>query len=491
MLDVEDIHKCLQGNICRCTGYRPIVEGMKKCLEESKAEKNETIIPATRIQIEIMPTLLKNQFDVNFGFIPTNLEQVLEMTKKNPDYIFVQGGTGKYQMAGKKEKSSKFEIYLGHIQELKSAKVDPENGNVHVGSGLKLVEMEEFLKKNVEFCQPFLEAFGTLASPQIRNVATIGGSIFWRHTSSDLWPLYLIYECQVKILDLKNETESVISVQNIFEYHETNCLILELIIPNPGDSEIVGKFYKKARRSEFDLAILNVGILAKFIGHRIEFIKIAFGGSDNLLQIQSPESNDISLAKNTMNYLTNLNSLENISYEELMSKINIDLYGGGNHQEKTSNNVRSKHRISIALYFLKDFLTSFSKQNQVNLIADDKKYKSFKSMQINQEDEKGLKNGHVFQSVPHIWGQDLASGKAKFISDLPTYENELELILIRSSKSHAKIKTLDVNEALQMKGIIGCLTAKDLPESRDPIIYFIEIRSPFRHKQSFWIKQVP
>ena len=467
-MDVEDIHKCLQGNICRCTGYRPIVEGMKKCLEQKNL-----LIPKTRIQIEVMPTFLKNQFDENFGFIPNNLQQVLETTKKNPNYIFVQGGTGKYQMmADQKKKNtniSRFEIYLGQIQELKSAKIDPQTGNVHIGSGLKLVEMEEFLKmKNVKFCQPFLEAFGTLASPQIRNVATIGGSILWRHSSSDLWPLYLIYECQIKILDLKNETESVISAQNIFEYQDRDCLILELIIPNPRDSDIVGKFYKKARRSEFDLAILNMGILAKFIGNRIEFIKIAFGGSDNLLEVQSHDSNNISpsLAKNTMNYLRNQNSSENISCEELMNKIKIDLYGE-NDQEKISKNVRTKHRISIALHFLKDFLTSFSKQNQANLKTDYKKYKSFKSMQIYQEDEKCLKNGQVYQSVPHIWGQDLASGKAKFISDLPTYEAELELILIRSTKSHAKIKTLDFNEALQMKGIVGCLTAKDLPESRN------------------------
>ena len=109
MLDVEDIHKCLQGNICRCTGYRPIVEGMKKCLEQKNL-----LIPKTRIQIEVMPTFLKNQFDENFGFIPNNLQQVLETTKKNPNYIFVQGGTGKYQMMDDQKKNdtnvSRFEI---------------------------------------------------------------------------------------------------------------------------------------------------------------------------------------------------------------------------------------------------------------------------------------------------------------------------------------------------------------------------------------------
>ena len=72
---------------------------MNKCLK-NQPEENQ-IIPKPKIHIEVlMPTLLKNQFDENFGFIPINLEQVLEMTKKNPDYIFVQGGTGKYEGQG-------------------------------------------------------------------------------------------------------------------------------------------------------------------------------------------------------------------------------------------------------------------------------------------------------------------------------------------------------------------------------------------------------
>ena len=34
-LDIEDIDKCLQGNLCRCTGYRPIVEGFRKCAKQN------------------------------------------------------------------------------------------------------------------------------------------------------------------------------------------------------------------------------------------------------------------------------------------------------------------------------------------------------------------------------------------------------------------------------------------------------------------------
>ena len=51
-------------------------------------------------------------------------------------------------------------------------------------------DAQAFLK-DVGFAEPFFKALKTLGSPQIRNQATIGGSILWNHPSSDLWPLYI------------------------------------------------------------------------------------------------------------------------------------------------------------------------------------------------------------------------------------------------------------------------------------------------------------
>ena len=67
------------------------------------------------------------------------------------------------------------------------------------GSGVRLSDVHACLK-NMSFAEPFAKALETLGSPQIRNLATIGGSILWNHPSSDLWPLYI----GVSYLTLKN-----------------------------------------------------------------------------------------------------------------------------------------------------------------------------------------------------------------------------------------------------------------------------------------------
>ena len=69
-------------------------------------------------------------------------------------------------------------------------KLQINEDQVTFGSGVRLSDVNACLKK-IPFAQPFVKALETLGSPQIRNQATIGGSVMWNHPSSDLWPLYI------------------------------------------------------------------------------------------------------------------------------------------------------------------------------------------------------------------------------------------------------------------------------------------------------------
>ena len=77
----------------------------------------------------------------------------------------------------------------------------------------------------------------------------------------------------------------------------------------------------------------------------------------------------------------------------------------------TDDLVQSKHRISIANNFLTNFLSNTRESSSP---------KSFNSMQIYQESSSEF----VHRSIPNIWGNELASGRAVFIGDLPPYEGK-------------------------------------------------------------------
>ena len=75
-------------------------------------------------------------------------------------------------------------------------------------------------------------------------------------------------------------------------------------------------------------------------------------------------------------------------------------------------------------------------------------------------------NDLVHRPIPHLWGADLACGKATFIDDIKKHVDEHDMVLIRSEKAHAHIVKLDLSETLKVKGILGCVTAIDVPGER-------------------------
>ena len=68
----------------------------------------------------------------------------------------------------------------------------------------------------------------------------------------------------------------------------------------------------------------------------------------------------------------------------------------------------------------------------------------------------------VHRPVSLIWGPELASGTAVFVDDMRPLYGEIDLVLIRSTKAHAKLKKVDFSQALQSAGIVGSLSASDL-----------------------------
>ena len=75
-------------------------------------------------------------------------------------------------------------------------------------------------------------------------------------------------------------------------------------------------------------------------------------------------------------------------------------------------------------------------------------------------------NDLVHRPIPHLWGADLACGKATFIDDIKKHVDEHDMVLIRSEKAHANIIKLDLSEALKVEGILGSVTALDVPGER-------------------------
>ena len=410
-----DIEDCLQGNLCRCTGYRPILEAFKKHVEVAKNEEK-------KVTFEEVPSL-EFTSDQSHYFMPQNLREVRDIQSRFEKTKFLQGGTGWYQRACSNQSRDYGVaiIHLGMVSEMQQINVSDQG--VYLGAGVTLSHALNVLK-GVTFCQPFVNALEGLASVQVRNQATIGGSLHWNHPSNDLKPLFKVYHCLVKY-DQQN------NFQPIEEILESKNLILEIFIPNPG-LEWRGVFRKKASRKSFDLALLNMAALFTIEDEIVKDIRIIFAGKVGRGKAQE-----------TMRYLQG-QPCTDLDETALLKHLSIDLNG---HQTGCR----------MALDFI---LGMFDEKN-----AMPKKKSSmqvFKAEDLNDDD-----NIVVHKSIPHLWGTDLARGKAVFVADILPQPNELQLILIQSQAAHAEFNLENVSEVLKMEGIHGIITSQDIPEHRN------------------------
>ena len=210
----------------------------------------------------------------NNWFRPTSLEQMLHLQASLKSFQIIQGGTGNYAITN--QNPDRNIIQLGSSIE-KMNVLQVTDSYFEFGSCVKLTKMEDFFKtilSNSDQNSPtfrlanvFIKALSSLASAQIRNVASVGGSVMWRHPSSDLMTLYILLGCRIRV----QSPDGVITDVLIDETFHTSkseeiirdrSIILTLMIPKSSDHSYIG-FYKKSKRKEFALSVFNLGITCR------------------------------------------------------------------------------------------------------------------------------------------------------------------------------------------------------------------------------------
>ena len=276
-LSKDIIEDALAGNLCRCTGYQPILNAgftlSSLGNDHFTKKKNETIELLKKIQQNNKSLTIETEKQKYFQ--PLSTEEVFELKDNYPEAVIINGST---DIALKQTKKFEFPeniIDLSRISELKTFR---ENNNEFIiGSGLSLEEIKSGLKKKLS---AFDQMFDVFASKQIRNLATMGGNIGTASPISDTIPLLFAYKAKVKLLSSKSERELLIE-DFITGYRQTQLLpdeiIHSVIIPKPEKDTII-KFYKVSKRKDLDISTLSGGFRLTLQNQYIKEILLAFGG---------------------------------------------------------------------------------------------------------------------------------------------------------------------------------------------------------------------
>ncbi len=265
-----DLH-ALSGNLCRCTGYRPIRDAAyalptAPAQGDLLAERRSAPAPVSR-------PLKIDHPDGSF-VRPADLAEALAYLKEEPNAILLGGGTDWGVEVAVRFQRTPLTIALSALEELKSFNI---SGDVaEIGAGLTLSEMERRLDGAIPLIADHIPLF---ASKLIRNVATFGGNLGTASPIGDSPPVLLALGASLVLVS--SEGERVVPLSEYFTGYRQSVrrpdeLIKSVRIPMPPAPH--ARFYKIAKRRFDDISSVAVAIAARIDGGTLSEVRVGLGG---------------------------------------------------------------------------------------------------------------------------------------------------------------------------------------------------------------------
>jgi len=269
------IKDTIAGNLCRCTGYKPIIKAAKSLNSKNKIDhffqnQQSTISLLKKITNESIVIYSKNKK----YFAPIYVKELKKILKKNINSHLLSGGTDLSLIVTKERKDINSLIYMNSINELNYIKND--NKYIEVGAATPLTTLESYIEKYYPDFTAILKRYGSV---QIRNVATVAGNIATASPIGDTIPLLLSLDAKIVIKGIKKK--KIISLNDFFiGYRKTKLKKGQFIdsIKIPLFPKNIFKAYKVSKRFDDDISSVCASFNLEIINKKIKSIRIAYGG---------------------------------------------------------------------------------------------------------------------------------------------------------------------------------------------------------------------
>lgn len=510
----HDIEEAFDGNLCRCTGYRPILDAaqtfsVKKsacgkstanggsgcCMENSdgangggccKAKDLDDGQPIKRFtppgfieykpdtQLIFPPTLKKHVFrPLSFGnkrkrwYRPVTLEQLLEIKSVYPNAKIIGGSTETQIEIKFKALQYPVSVFVGDIPELRQYSF--KDDHLEIGGNIVLTDLENICQEAVkhygeakgQVFQAMYKQLKYFAGRQIRNVGTPAGNLVTASPISDLNPVFMAADCVLVAKSQSKETE--IPMSTFFRGYrrtalEQDAILASIRIPITREKGDYFRAYKQAKRKDDDIAIvtgaLHVRLDEKGI---VEHCNLVYGGMA-ASTVAAKSANEYLKGK----LFAHPDTLEG-AMNALESDFNLDFSVPGG---------MASYRKSLALSFFyrfyHDVLAGVSAESEHgDSQAVEELERALSSGWNDKEATAEYTKGPLGKAGNHVAALKQTTGEAQYTDDIPPLKNELHAGLVLSTRAHAKIKSIDYTAALDIPGVVEVVDKNDLHNLED------------------------
>ncbi len=273
-VDKPKVITALSGNLCRCTGYKPLIEATLNVCESTITE-DDSISEYEKDVAHKLATLKNKHASNTHSLLPTNREELAQAKAQNPDAKLVAGSTDLALFHTQQFQHLPTLISLKYVPELNKTQVI--DNELVIGAACTLSEIEPLLLTYFPAIQEMLERF---ASVPIRNQATLGGNIANASPIGDMAPALLALNARL-VLDNGETTRELALKQFFTGYKQTKLAkgewLQSIKIPLLSDHTIL-KIYKVSKRIEDDISAVCMAMCMTLDDGKVTTLKTGFGG---------------------------------------------------------------------------------------------------------------------------------------------------------------------------------------------------------------------
>ncbi|XP_075216126.1 xanthine dehydrogenase-like [Lycorma delicatula] len=487
-----EVENSFGGNICRCTGYRPILDAFKslaadapkelieKCADIEEVNKicpntNEICTGNCKKHINDtscdglvadLPLLNKNiKLELNDGrkwYRVTAKRDIFEIFDEVDSYMLISGNTahGVYRTP---EGIDSF-IDISNVTELHFKNVNEDS--VVLGANVTLTDAMNFFNKVAEsqsnkfgYLKELANHIDLIANVPVRNVGTLAGNLSIKHSHQDFpSDVFIMLEGAGANLVIEDVTgiQDTVPLMEYLAKDMNKKVVTQIILPALNSSSYRFKSYKIMPRAQNAHAYVNAAFLVRVDPNDkykvLDTPTIVFGSiTPNFVH-----------AERTETFLQGKRLLDEKVVQGALSTLSSEL-----NPIYVPPDASAEYRKGLAISLFYKFILSLSPENisSKNRSGGSLLVRPLSSGMQDFETHKDL--WPLNKPVPKLEAYSQCSGEAEYVNDIKKVPGEVFGAVVVAEKAVATSFSLDPADALKLPGVISFYSAKDIPGKND------------------------
>lgn len=461
-ITMKEIENSFGGNICRCTGYRPILDAFKSLASDADERvkamcRDIEDLSGTKMCPKTGATCMgkcssanqvpKQAIHILFGekgewHKVYNIKEIFEIFAKigNKPYMLVAGNTahGVYR----RSPDLKVFIDIAGIDELRGSKLSSDSlelgGNVTLTDSMEIFAKAASENKNFSYLTEVVKHFDIIANVPVRNNGSLAGNLMMKNSVHEFpSDVFLTFECAAaKLVIFDGVKNEVISPLQLVKHKMDKKIIAKIILPAFNPDKFYFRSYKIMPRAQNAHAYVNAAFQIQVNDQKNAIVaaRLCFGGIDTYFVH----------AEKTEKFLEGKDPFSNETIQGALKIMQAEI-----HPDWVLPDASPEYRRNLAMALFYKFMLAVTPDTKASL-----KFKSGGKIL-----ERGVSQGtQVFdtykeywpltKNIPKIEADVQCTGEAKYVNDFPNQPNEAYAAFVLAKVVHGKIGSIDASRAL-------------------------------------------